>query len=251
MALIEREILGDQQRLAHKLQLGQGRRNVGKQLGVVIDWRIALGKVEIIRTARCGARLVEHTAYALACTVKHGVRKHTQATGNMGLPRHRIADGARLQQAELANAGLIGTQLIHQFALGNQELGSRQRRIVRLLDRNTIGLSDVDARTVNMDMRLARTRQQRTGTTRQRAGGQIGPHVEAEDEIRPIALEHTTLAYRLGTTGRFLGRLEHKENVAPNGARLFANRTVNIRRGGKRHGHVSVMSASVHLAGMG
>ena len=30
MALIEREILGDQQRLIHKLQPGQGRRNAGK-----------------------------------------------------------------------------------------------------------------------------------------------------------------------------------------------------------------------------
>ena len=48
----------------------------------------------------------------------------------MGLPRHRVADGAGLQQAELTNAGLVGTQLVHQFALGDQELGSRQRRIV-------------------------------------------------------------------------------------------------------------------------
>ena len=75
--------------------------------------------------------------------------------------------------------------------------------------------------------------------------------MEAKNAVSPIALEHTALAYRLGTTGRFLGRLEHKENVAPNGARLLANRTVDIRRGGKCHGHVSVMSASVHLAGMG
>ena len=169
----------------------------------------------------------------------------------MGLPRHRIADGACLQQAELANAGLIGTQLIHQFALGNQELGSRQRRIVRLLDRNAIGLSNMDARPVNMNVCLTRTRQQRTGAARQRAGGQLGPHMEAKNAVGPIALEHTALAYRLGTTGRFLGRLEHKENIAPNGARMLANRTVDIRRGGKRHGHVSVMSASVHLAGMG
>ena len=112
------------------MQLGQGRRNVGKQLGVVIDWRIALGKVEIVRTARCGARLVERTAYALARTVEHGVRKHTQATGNMGLPRHRIADGAGLQQAKLTDAGLIGTQLVHQLALGNQELCRRQRCVM-------------------------------------------------------------------------------------------------------------------------
>lgn len=75
--------------------------------------------------------------------------------------------------------------------------------------------------------------------------------MEAKNAISPIALEHTALAYRLGTTGRFLGRLEHKENVAPNGARLLANRTVDIRRGGKCHSHVSIMSASVHLAGMG
>ena len=102
-----------------------------------------------------------------------------------------------------------------------------------------------------MNVCLTRTRQQRTGTTRQRAGRQIGPHMEAKNAVSPIALEHTALAYRLGTTGRFLGRLEHKENVAPNGARLLANRTVDIRRGGKCHGHVSIMSASVHLAGMG
>ena len=74
--------------------------------------------------------------------------------------------------------------------------------------------------------------------------------MKAKNAVGPIALEHTALAYRLGTTCRFLGRLKHKEYVAPNGARLLANRTVDIRRGGKCHGHVSVMSASVHLAGM-
>ena len=102
-----------------------------------------------------------------------------------------------------------------------------------------------------MDMRFARTRQQRAGTARQRAGRQIGPHVKAKNAVDPVAFEHAALAYRLGTTGRFLGRLEHKECVAPHGARLLANRTVDICRGGKCHSHVSVMSASVHLAGMG
>ena len=75
--------------------------------------------------------------------------------------------------------------------------------------------------------------------------------MEPEDTVRPVALEHAAFAHRLGATGRFLGWLEHKEHVAPHGARLLANRTVDIRRGGKCHSHVSVMSASVHLAGMG
>ena len=48
----------------------------------------------------------------------------------MGLPRHRIADGAGLQQAKLTDAGLIGTQLVHQLALGNQELCRRQRCVM-------------------------------------------------------------------------------------------------------------------------
>ena len=169
----------------------------------------------------------------------------------MGLPRHRVANRTGLQQTKLADTGLVAAQLVHQLALGNQKLRCRQRGIVRLLDRHAIGLSNMDARTVNIDMRLARTRQQRTGTARQRAGRQIGPHMEAKNAVDPIALEHAALAYRLGTTGRFLGRLEHKEHVAPHGARLLANRTVDIRRGGKCHGHVTVMSASVHLAGMG
>ena len=155
MALIEREILGDQQRLIHKLQPGQGRRNVGEQLGVVIDRRIALGKVEIVRTACCSAGLVQHAAHALACTVEHGVRKHTQTTGNMGLPCHRIADGAGLQQAELTDAGLVGTQLVHELALGNQELGRCQRGIMRFLDWNAVGLGDMDARAMDMNVRLA------------------------------------------------------------------------------------------------
>ena len=73
----------------------------------------------------------------------------------MGLPCHRIADGAGLKQAELTNAGLVGTQLIHELALGNQELGSRQCRIVRLLDWNAVGLGDMDARAMDMNVRLA------------------------------------------------------------------------------------------------
>ena len=169
----------------------------------------------------------------------------------MGLPRHRVANRTGLQQTKLTDTGLVGAQFVHQLALGNQELGSRQRRIVRLLDRNAIGLSDMDARPVNMNVCLTRTRQQRAGTARQRAGGQIGPHMEAKNAVDPVAFEYTALTYRLGTTRRFLGRLEHKENVAPNDARLLANRTVDIRRGGKCHGHVSIMSASVHRAGMG
>ena len=75
--------------------------------------------------------------------------------------------------------------------------------------------------------------------------------MEAKNSVDPVALEHAALAYRLGATGRFLGRLEHKEHIALDGARLLANRTVDICRGGKCHSHVSVMSASVHLAGMG
>ena len=73
----------------------------------------------------------------------------------MGLPRHRIADGACLQQAELANAGLIGTQLIHQLALGNQKLRCRQRGIARFLDWNAVGLGDMDTRSMDMNVRLA------------------------------------------------------------------------------------------------
>ena len=110
----------------------------------------------------------------------------------------------------------------------------------------------MDARAVDMNVRLARARQQRTGAARQRAGGQVGPHVEAEDAICPVALEHAALAHRLGAAGRFLGRLEHKEHVAlrsaPGCSRIA---TVDIRRGGERHGHVSVVTARVHLAGMG
>ena len=108
----------------------------------------------------------------------------------------------------------------------------------------------MDACPVNVHVRLARARQQRAGTTRQRVRRQIGPHVKAKNAVDPVALEHTAFAYRLGTTGRLLGRLEHKEHVAPNGARLLANRTVDIRRGGKCHSHVSIVSASVHLSGM-
>ena len=108
----------------------------------------------------------------------------------------------------------------------------------------------MDTRTVNMDVRLARTRQQRAGTTRQRAGRQIGPHVKAKNAVDPVAFEHAALAYRLGTASRLLGRLKHKEHIALNGSRLLTDRAVDIRRGGKCHSHVSVMSASVHLSGM-
>ena len=108
----------------------------------------------------------------------------------------------------------------------------------------------MDARPVNVHMRLARTCQQRTGAARQRAGGKVGPHVKAKDAVGTVALEDAALAHILGTTGCLLGRLEHKEHVTFNGARLLANRTVDIRRGGKRRGHVPVVPASVHLTGM-
>ena len=74
--------------------------------------------------------------------------------------------------------------------------------------------------------------------------------MEAEDAVGTIALEHAALAHCLGATGRLLGRLEHKEHVAFNGARLLTNRAINEGCRRKRHGHVSIVSARVHLAGM-
>ena len=103
---------------------------------------------------------------------------------------------------------------------------------------------------MDMNVRLARTRQQRTGTTRQRTGRQIGPHMEAEDAVGTIALEHAALAHCLGATGRFLGRLKHKEHVALDGTRLLTNRSVDKSRRRERHGHVTVVTARMHLTGM-
>ena len=73
----------------------------------------------------------------------------------MGLPRHRIADGTGLQQAKLADTGLVGAQLVHQLALGNQKLRCRQRGIVRFVYGNAVGLGDMDACPVNVHVRLA------------------------------------------------------------------------------------------------
>lgn len=74
--------------------------------------------------------------------------------------------------------------------------------------------------------------------------------MEAKDAIRPVALEYAALAHRLGATSRLLGRLKHKEHIALNGARLLTDRTVDEGCRRKRHGHVSIVSASVHLSGM-
>ena len=168
----------------------------------------------------------------------------------MGLPRHRIADGACLQQAELADAGLVGTQLVHQFALGNQKLRCRQRRIVRLLDRNAIGLSDMNARPVNMNVSHSNapaTGRSNSPTCRR----QIGPHMGTQKmrsapwrSNTPLSL--TVLAPPVVSSAGW----NTKRTLRPNGARMLANRTVDMRCGGKRHGHVSIVSASVHLSGM-
>ena len=74
--------------------------------------------------------------------------------------------------------------------------------------------------------------------------------MEAKDAIGPVTLKHAALAYRFGATGRLLGRLKHKEHVAPNSARLLTNRTVDISCRRERHGHVAVVAARMHLAGM-
>ena len=108
----------------------------------------------------------------------------------------------------------------------------------------------MDACPVNVHVRLTRARQQRAGTTRQRVRRQIGPHVKAKNAVDPVALEHTALAYRLGTTGRLLGRLEHKEHVTLDGTWLLTNRSVDKSRRRERHGHVTVVTARMHLAGM-
>ncbi len=124
MALIEREILGDQQRLVHKLQLGQGKRNAGKQLGVVIDWRIALGKVEIYvqpvaAQASSSTRRTPSRARSNMSSVNTRRLPATWAS-----PATALQTVPGLQQTKLADTGLVAYQLVHQFALGNQELGS-------------------------------------------------------------------------------------------------------------------------------
>ena len=103
---------------------------------------------------------------------------------------------------------------------------------------------------VNAHVRLTRARQQWTGAARQRVCRQVGPYVEPEDAICPIALEYAALTHRLGATGRFLGRLKHKEHVALDGTRLLTNRSVDKSRRRERHGHVTVVTARMHLAGM-
>ena len=108
----------------------------------------------------------------------------------------------------------------------------------------------MDACPVNVHVRLARTRQQWTGAARQRVRRQVGPYVEPEDTVRPVALKHPALANCLGATGRLLCRLEHKEHVALDGARLLTNRAIDKGCRRKCHGHVSIVSASVHLSGM-
>ena len=108
----------------------------------------------------------------------------------------------------------------------------------------------MDACPANVHVRLTRARQQWTGAARQRVRRQIGPHVKAKNAVDPVALEHTALAYRLGTAGRFLGRLEHKEHVALDGTWLLTNRAIDKGCRRKCHGHVSIVSARVHLSGM-
>ncbi len=103
---------------------------------------------------------------------------------------------------------------------------------------------------MDMNVCLTRTRQQWAGAARQRVRRQVGPYVEPEDAVRPVALKHPTLTNRLGATGRLLGRLEHKEHVALDGTRLLANRTVNVGCRSKCHSHVPIVPAGVHLAGM-
>ena len=101
----------------------------------------------------------------------------------------------------------------------------------------------MDTCPVNAYVRLTRARQQWTGAARQRVCRQVGPYVEPEDAICPIALEYAALTHRLGATGRFLGRLKHKEHVALDGTRLLTNRSVDKSRRRERHGHVTVVTA--------
>ena len=251
MTLVESEILGDEQRLLHELHLGQHRCDAGEELRVVVDRRIALGEVDVVGAAGRRTRLVEHAADARTRPVEHAIREHTEAPRDMGLAGHGVADGTGLDEAELADARLLGAELIHQLSLGHQKLGRRECRVMGLPRRHAVSLGDMDARAVDMDMRLARAGQKRPRAARERTGGQIGPHVEAEDAVGVIALEDAALAHGLGPARGLLRRLEHKEHVAPERARVLAQRAVDVRRRGECHSHMSIVPAGMHLARMG
>ena len=72
--------------------------------------------------------------------------------------------------------------------------------------------------------------------------------METEDAIDLIPLEHAAFAHAFGTAGRFLGRLEHKQHVARQRSRAITHKGIDPYCRSKYHGHMSVMSTSVHAS---
>ena len=98
-------------------------------------------------------------------------------------------------------------------------------------------------------MHLAGTGEERPGARPHGAGRQVGPHVEAEDPIRSIALEDPGLAHALGAARGLLCRLEDEEHV-PRERDPRPDGPIDQHGRRERHGHVAVVPARVHAARM-
>ena len=102
-------------------------------------------------------------------------------------------------------------------------------------------------------MGLARAGEQRPRARRHRAPREVRPHVEPEDPVDAIALEHARGAHGRGAARRLLGGLEHEQDAATQlrparGPRR--KQLVDLHGGSKRHGHMGVVAARVHAPRM-
>ena len=102
VALVEGEVLGDEERLGHELErVSEGGLSEVIEGRVVRNGRVALGKVEVIGAAVSGTGVREALLDASAGAIEHLVREDAQTAGDFRLRADGVADRTALHEAEL------------------------------------------------------------------------------------------------------------------------------------------------------
>ena len=156
--------------------------------------------------------------------------------GGQGIP-----GGAAVELAEFQQPEHTGGNLPLHFHGPGIKFRTGHERI------HTLGsFGDVGGLAVNVQSHLAGTGHQLLSAAEHPARFQARPQVQAEHRLHPVSFQHTGIADGFGTAGAFLAGLEDQQNV-------MAQLCLPIQPPGQlqQDGHMAVMAAGVHNAGVG
>ena len=240
MALVERKILRDKQRLGKFGYIDVARGEL-EQFLVVHYGRVTFAEIDIDGATRFHGTTFGNLAQRYFRLSAHFLAEGAQRAFNVGTRRNHVARLPAFEQAAFECAGFLLRTLRHVVVRLENEAHACLHGIGAIF-----GLGDMRSFAEERERAFACGGKQRARAACDLAFRQIGPQMKAENAVDVVFLEHPRFADELRATGGFLGGLEYDEHAALE----FVEMRGDMVREAERHGHVSVVAAGVHLPGM-